>query len=371
MHKRLRYVVLCLIASLAISGCSNNISQVDAGKKPVTVLVAQAEEETMPVDYSYQALLQLAEPLEISAEAAGIIEAIYIQAGQEVMAGDLLAGIKNEGALLALSTAQEKAAQLQIQEEKLQAQLKDLNADWQRQQILYNHGAISLEELESYQLRLELLQHDIKAARGELALAINQQRQAELDLNSCSITAPGNIIIHEVLVDCGQYVRIGEPLMRGGNARKLQVRIEVPRDEASSWKIGDALKINSQGQDREALISHISKVALAGTQRVNVLLYIDNNDLEWVLGEWAAVSGSTSMPGRVVVPVEAVAQGNSPYVYIIENGCLHKQAVILGTAEGSKLTVEGIEPGTMVVNGGLQQLRDGQMVDCQVKDGSQ
>jgi RND family efflux transporter MFP subunit len=218
--------------------------------------------------------------------------------------------------------------------------------------------------MEKAQLELQLLERDMKQA----ALALNRQRQAELDLNRCSITAPEPMTVAEILIDVGRHVAAGQALMRGGNAEKLQVVVEVSRDEAAGWKVGDKLQVNSRERAREASISHISSLAVPGTGRIEAVLEIDNRDLAWNAGEWAMITGDITIPGQVVVPLEAVAQGDSPYVYMVREGRLHKQPVKLGAAEGAYLAVEGLEPGTMVVDGGLQRLRDGQLVNGQKED---
>lgn len=352
-----------LIFFIFISGCADHAPG-DSREEPVTVRIAEAKERTIPGQFSYQALLQPAEPREISAQVSGLVENIPVKAGQTVNRGDLLLSINSETLALALSNAQQESAQARLQEEKLRVQLQDSTVRLQRQQLLFASGALSKEAMEKAQLELQLLERDMKQA----ALALNRQRQAELDLNRCSITAPEPMTVAEILIDVGRHVAAGQALMRGGNAEKLQVVVEVSRDEAAGWKVGDKLQVNSRERAREASISHISSLVVPGTGRIEAVLEIDNRDLAWNAGEWAMITGDITIPGQVVVPLEAVAQGDSPYVYMVREGRLHKQPVKLGAAEGAYLAVEGLEPGTMVVDGGLQRLRDGQLVNGQKED---
>jgi RND family efflux transporter MFP subunit len=356
-----------LIFFIFISGCADHAPG-DSREEPVTVRIAEAKERTIPGQFSYQALLQPAEPREISAQVSGLVENIPVKAGQTVNRGDLLLSINSETLALALSNAQQESAQARLQEEKLRVQLQDSTVRLQRQQLLFASGALSKEAMEKAQLELQLLERDMKQAESQAALALNRQRQAELDLNRCSITAPEPMTVAEILIDVGRHVAAGQALMRGGNAEKLQVVVEVSRDEAAGWKVGDKLQVNSRERAREASISHISSLAVPGTGRIEAVLEIDNRDLAWNAGEWAMITGDITIPGQVVVPLEAVAQGDSPYVYMVREGRLHKQPVKLGAAEGAYLAVEGLEPGTMVVDGGLQRLRDGQLVNGQKED---
>lgn len=356
-----------LIFFIFISGCADHAPG-DSREEPVTVRIAEAKERTIPGQFSYQALLQPAEPREISAQVSGLVEDIPVKAGQTVNRGDLLLSINSETLALALSNAQQESAQARLQEEKLRVQLQDSTVRLQRQQLLFASGALSKEAMEKAQLELQLLERDMKQAESQAALALNRQRQAELDLNRCSITAPEPMTVAEILIDVGRHVAAGQALMRGGNAEKLQVVVEVSRDEAAGWKVGDKLQVNSRERAREASISHISSLAVPGTGRIEAVLEIDNRDLAWNAGEWAMITGDITIPGQVVVPLEAVAQGDSPYVYMVREGRLHKQPVKLGAAEGAYLAVEGLEPGTMVVDGGLQRLRDGQLVNGQKED---
>lgn len=368
MQKQLVWLLLLII--IFISGCSSDSSP-DQVKSQVCVVVAEAKEEALQTKFSYQAVLQPAEPREICAQISGVIKSVHIKAGQLVSRGDYLLLLEDQPAGLDLNNARQEVVQAWSQNEQLQARLQDLSASLERQQTLYDSGAISSQELEKDQLEFTLLQHQVNQAESQLARAMNKQQQAELDFNNCRITAPDNMIVSECLVDAGQYIKVGQVLLRGGKARKLQMVIEVPREEALPWKIGDGLRVSSQGEEREAVINHISNLVLNGTSRIEVVLQIDNHDLKWNSGEWVSVSDTVPIAKQIVVPLEAVAQGDTPYVYIVKDGRVHKHNIKLGTAEGSKIAVKGIEAGTLVVKGGLPSLCDGQTVDYRKEDGSQ
>ena len=90
---------------------------------------------------------------------------------------------------------------------------------------------------------------------------------------------------------------------------------------------------------------------------------VKNPELDWLPGTMAQVKYSKEMGEQILIPVEAIAQGETPYVYIVKDKRVHRQKITLGTVAGSRVCISGLQKGSLVVTGGLHRLRDGETVN--------
>lgn len=365
MEKRIIAGVLVL-AMLSLSGCGPGQDSGQAETRP-TVTVAAAKAEQLWVQKAYDAVLELDEEQYICAQVAGYVRHFYRNEGEEVQAGDKIALLENQAVSLARERCDQELQIARIQCEKLQARAEEVKKEMERKQLFYQEGAVSRAELEKSELEWQLLCHDREQAQKQLQLALIKQEESNLNAGNCEVTVPDNLWLAEKMVKIGQYVTAGQAIFRAGKRSSLLMKIEVPGDEAREWQEGDKLEVECQNQVREAIIQNITKMARPGTGRVAVEVRVKNPELDWLPGIMAQVKYSKEMGEQILIPVEAIAQGETPYVYIVKNKRVYRQKITLGTVAGTRVCISGLKKGSMVVTGGLHRLRDGEAVN--VKEG--
>jgi multidrug efflux system membrane fusion protein len=365
MEKRI-IVTLLLLLMLTLPGCGTGQESGQAGNRP-TVTVVEAKTEQLCMKKAYDAVLELDEEQYICTRISGYVRHFYRNEGEEVQPGDKIVLLENQTVTLAQERSDQELHIAQIQYEKLQARAEEAKKEMERKQLLYQEGAVSRVELDKSELEWQLLNHDREQAQKQLQLAAIKQEESSLNAGNCEVTASDNLWLAEKMVKTGQFITAGQPIFRAGKWNSLLMNIKVPGDEAGQWQEGDKLEVECHGKIREAIIKSISKVARPGTGRVVVEVRVKNPELDWLPGTMAQVKYSREMGEHILIPVEAIAQGETPYVYIVKDKRVHRQKVTLGTVEGCRVCVSGLQKGSLVVTGGLHRLRDGETVN--IKDG--
>lgn len=360
MKKKIVVVVLLLLM-LTLPGCGKKQDSQENSRPTVTVV--EAKSELLTVDRVYDAVLELGEEQFVSARVAGHLRYFYRNEGEEVYAGEKLALLENQGASLARERQEQEVEIARIQDEKLQARLEESTKELERKKYLFQAEAISRVELDKSELEWQLLLQDKEQAERQLQLALIKQEESDLNAFNCEIIAPDRLWLAEKMVKAGQFVNAGQAVFRAGKRNHLLANIAVPEAEAAEWQVGDKLEVKLQAEVREAIVQSINRTTHPGSSRVTVALQVENPDLDWLPGSMVEVKYSKEMGEQLLIPAEAIAQGEYPYVYIIKEELVQRQRVSLGTVEGSRVTVYGLPEGSLVVTGGLQRLRDGDAVN--------
>ena len=174
----------------------------------------------------------------ISAPAAGIVQAVLVQPLQQVQSG---------AALLRLYSPQ----LLEWQRLYLQEQSRAMLATdkFKRDQALFDEGIVARSRLEESKSNLVQAQAALQEQRQVLRLAglsdaalsrlkTPEGLSAELDLR-----APGAGSVAEQLVQPGQRVEAGAPLLKLARKIDLQLELQAGRPEAERINVGDAVRV--------------------------------------------------------------------------------------------------------------------------------
>jgi HlyD family secretion protein len=99
----------------------------------------------------------------MKSQVSGIIEKLYIVAGQQIKAGDVIAKIKVIPNMLNLANAENRinAAKLNYENAKI---------DHERNQLLFNQSVISKSDFQAVELRLKTTREELEAAENQLQI---------------------------------------------------------------------------------------------------------------------------------------------------------------------------------------------------------
>lgn len=99
----------------------------------------------------------------MKSQVSGIIEKLYIVAGQEIKAGDIIAKIKIIPNMLNLANAENRlnAAQLNYDNTKI---------EFQRNKQLFDQNIVSKAEFQPYELKLKSTEEELSAAQNQLQI---------------------------------------------------------------------------------------------------------------------------------------------------------------------------------------------------------
>lgn len=101
--------------------------------------------------------------IEIKPQVSGLIEKLYVQPGDKVKKGDLIARIKIIPNMVALNQAENRVNQAKIQ-------MNNAQIDFDRNKLLYEQKVIAFAEFQQFKLNYESAKQDLKAAEENLQI---------------------------------------------------------------------------------------------------------------------------------------------------------------------------------------------------------
>jgi HlyD family secretion protein len=101
--------------------------------------------------------------IEIKPQVSGIVHKLYVEPGDQVEEGDLIAKVKIIPNMVELNRAQSRVKKAKINYE-------DAKADFNRQKKIYERGVIPEAEFQKYKVEYENAQQELEAAKDNLQL---------------------------------------------------------------------------------------------------------------------------------------------------------------------------------------------------------
>lgn len=277
----------------------------------------------------------------LSTRTSGIVETVSVEAGDAVIAGQLLIEVESRDLESALEAAR-------LRSEAAAAALDKAERDVQRLERLFADELIALSRLEDARLLLEQRQAELSAARA----AVRARRVA---LDYARIKAPFDGITSEVLVDRGAFVGPGTPLLVVEARAGFEVDASVTQAIADRLRPGQAVTVTLPGGDEhyrgtlQAVIPALEGGGAGSVVRVTV-----EDDVAGL------------RPGQVVdvmLPVNDSVQTawQIPAEAVFSRGQLHGVFVAVDTQDGTRARLRWVtldphqspKPGYRVVLEGL------------------
>jgi len=285
----------------------------------------------------------------LSAEGEGTVIKINVENGQRVKTGDVLIELD-----ITVEEAQLKASQAQLELAKLESN---------RAQELLQKNTISQAQLDQATAQLNQIQATVSSLQ-----AIIQKKV---------VRAPFDGRVGIRIVNIGQYVNRGQPLIPLQKLDQLYVNFTLPERDLPKLKEGETVRLVVDAFPNRVFdgkLTAISPEVNASTRNVSVQAVVDNPEEVLRPGMFARVE--VVLPEAqplVVVPATAVyynAYGNSVFIVEQVKGKdgkeylgVRQQFVKLGDRRGDLIAVtEGVKAGEKVVSAGVFKLRNGMPV---------
>ena len=325
------------------------------------------------------------------AAAPGQVQSLYVHAGQVVDANTLLlktdttdAQSRVDSAKVAIATTAATASDLQqggSQEERLalsgdlsraRLQVDQARQDLAALQQLQTRGAASANEVASSRERLLTAQSSLTSlqqrqtqryaptdrarvaaqvaeSRASLAAAVNQ-------LRNNVVRTPFAGTVFSLPVRQYDYVSAGEELVQVADLTRMQVLAYFDEPEIGKLQMNDAVTITWDARPGKQWHGHIvripSTVITYGTRNVGeCLINIDDATGDLLPNTNVTARVTTQQVYHVLtVPREALrTQGSQNFVYVLQDGVLHKTLVSVGALNLQTVQIMGgISAGTVL-----------------------
>jgi RND family efflux transporter MFP subunit len=355
---QLRRICLLALSAIAVSCKSKEQDTAMATAEPVVLVgrenVATADSTELKSGPAISGSLEPRVAATVRAEIAGPVERAYVDEGQRVKQGVLLARISDTSVRDAYLSARSAVR-------TAQSALQNARRNAERSSRLSQAGALSDRDLET-------AQQNQTNAEGALADAQARLASAQKQLGNTQVRAPIDGIVSERQVTGGDVVQIGTAMFTIVDLGTLRLEATVPVEEIGRLHVGTAVEFGVSGFDRRftGKIERINPAVDPATRQVRIYASIPNDQQSLVAGLFAEGRVSTNSRRAVAVPASAVdRRGTSPVIHRIKGGKVDVVPVELGVQDEAAELIEvqsGIAPGDTVLLGSAQAVTEGSAV---------
>jgi len=383
-------LVAGLVAKRVRAGSSKaNEAGAEADRIPYAA-VAPAKRQTISNSLSIAGQFIPYQNVELHAKVAGYIRNIYVDIGDRVHTGEVLAVLEIPELVAQVDEA--KAEVHHAEEEIQRAQSEVLRAVADNVALHSNAvrlvntdkvqpGLIAQQELDdanakdrASQARVDAAKSALAAAKQQLAVAqADQQHYAALS-NYSRIVAPYDGVVTWRFSDTGALVQAGTsntsglPVVTVAQSNVLRLRIPVPESIAAQVRIGDSADVHVQatGEHFTGKVTRFTDALDPSTRTEQVEIDVSNSDYHLQPGMYADVTLlANSRDNALTVPIEAIERrGDKTTVLVLDDeNRIQRRDVQIGVQSSNNVEVlSGLQEGEKVIVGNLGSYQPGELV---------
>jgi RND family efflux transporter MFP subunit len=307
------------------------------------------------------ASIQAFDQTPIFARTSGYVKARYVDIGDHVTKGELLAVIDDPQTDQSLLQA--KAALLQV---KAQLALAQANAQLskvtdERWQSLQKQGVVAQQDADQKHAQAGADAASVAAAEANITAGEANVRNLTEQASFSRVVAPFDGIVLSRSIDNGSLISSGSQtgvtqMFSIGQSATVRVFTNVPQSSAVGLRNGQTAKVAVRelgGQTFTGIVTRTSSSIDPGTR--TLLVEVDlKNDGSILPGMYATVIFDlhNSGPAPVLLPANAlVVRTAGPQAVVVDSGNIaHFRSIVLGRDMGNETEVlSGLKAGDVVV----------------------
>jgi RND family efflux transporter MFP subunit len=335
--KLLSLLLLCL---LVLTGCSSstsqNAQQAEAASTPPAVAIDAAKVERRELQRAVEAVgtLDPNEEVTVSNQVEGIVSTLFVDLGDAVRAGDVIAqldtqelelnvhqqeaALQQELARLGLaeaSTSLDDAATSQVRQ--AEATFADAKIRLDRTKKLAESGLIPQQQLDGQQAQYDIAEASLRSSRETVRniRATIAARKASLSLAQkkladAKVTAPITGFIKDRPASAGQFLKANSPVVTIVQNSPLRLHADVPENAVAYVHNGRSVEFHVDAfPDRvfEGKITRISPAVDQQSRTLKLEAIVNNADGALKPGFFVRVTIQTDRKDKVlIVPAESL-----------------------------------------------------------------
>ena len=320
-------LIVLIVLAIASYGCGGNSQSKENGEKDkepvVPVEVAAVMTGDISAYFTGTATVEAEEETGVVAKVSGVVEELYVEEGDFVKAGTVLAKLDDEMI----------AAQL----EQASAEMRKQEANHKRNEESYAKGLVSTEVYQQVNFEYE---------RQKAAFEL-----AELSLRYTSIKTPISGVVSERKIKVGNMVLQNQDIFRVSGLDPLVAILHVPERQLERMKPGQdaVLHIDALGGiDFSGHIKRISPVIDSGTGTVKVTVEVKDPTGRVRPGMFARVKIIYNVhAGTTLAPKDGIiAEDRESSVFVVQDSTAYKRTVVLGYTNTTHVEIlSGLDAG--------------------------
>ncbi len=353
MQKNTQLILLTLLITL-FAGCGNKDKAADAkanekkGPKPTLVTVTKVKNTPIEITESAVGSIEgLIDPT-IAAEVAARVIKVHVSPGQRVKQGELIATLDATDYTLQRNEAQAEVA-------RIEALLENQTKIVTRSQALVNKNFISQNALDTDLAQKNVLKEQLAGAKARVD-TINHSS------SKTRIYAPTDGVVEKKIVDTGEFVKVGDPLLQIISNKRLRAHIPFPERISNQLKPGMKVRLSTPTSTKvvESMIRELKPMITESNRSIDVIADI-TDESDWQPG--ASVTGTVvigEQPSALMVPEQSVVlRPAGEVVYLVKDNKARQAIVKTGQHQKGLVEItEGIHAGDTIVMDGAGFLTD-------------
>lgn len=302
--------------------------------------IAKAEYREVAQTYSVEGVIEAVRQSTVSAQISGRVKEVNFDVGDTVSKGQVLLRIDERETEQALAGSQAQVMQSQ-------AALTQARANYERSLQLFEQKYIS-------QAGLDKAKADYEMAQAQTAASEAGESQSALARGYASVTAPFGGVVATRLVELGEMVTVGKPLMVGFDPSQMRVVVNVPQYKLTEIGSRPKVKVELTSLKRwvPAASVTIQPSADSRTHSTQVRVTIPPHERGVYPGMFVRAHFVVGKASKLLIPASAVVRRSEVVaVYVVDdNGAAKLRQVRVGDASGEKEieVLVGLKPGESV-----------------------
>jgi RND family efflux transporter MFP subunit len=378
--KRICSLLLIAAAADIITACSSNEKR-PAQPAPVVsgVQTEIVRLESAPQLYQAVGAIRSANTAILSAQMAGTVREIRVQAGDRVKRGQLLAVLDDRTARAQVQGAEAGVTEAVQGEAEVDQALKAATADRQFAEATFNRykellakNSLSRQEFDGAEARYQAALANERAMEAKKQQVLARQRQARSQqvsaqafLSYSRMVAPMDGIVTAKSVDAGTVVMPGTPVLTVEDTARYRLEASLPEEYLASAKSGASVQVTTEQGQFEGRVAEV--VPAADVTSHTFLVKIDlPHDCNCRSGEY----GQASFPigeakSLAVLSTAVVEHGELQGIFVVTpDGMAEYRLVKTGKSFGNRVEIlSGVAAGEKIAVSQIDRLRDGARVE--------
>lgn len=308
--------------------------------KAIPVVIESVQTHQVSQTLSLVGKLKAEQSVNISPEVTGKVDAIAVNANQQVKKGQLLVQLNDDKSRAAVNEAN--------------AYLRDEKRKLMEFERLVKRNAITQTEIDAQKASVEIAQARLDAAKA--------------NLEDLRISAPFDGTVGFIDFSRGKMVSAGNEILTLDNLSLMQLDLQVPERYLS--KIERGMKVQGvtnawPGQQFEGTVVGIDSRINQETLNLRVRIHFHND--QRLLKPGMLISAKLDFPpiSAPIIPVQALEySGTKRFVYVVgEDSKATRTEVHLGARIENEVVIEdGLNIGQRIIVQGIVNMRDGASV---------
>ena len=320
---------------LALLSCQNESNKPVSSTSPVKVKVMQASSSATSESRHFSGTVEESSTTSLSFPVMGTVKKIYVDLGERVTQGELIAEIDPTSIRSSYDAAK--------------STLEQAEDAYKRMKLLHDKGSIA--EMKWIEVQSKLQQ------------ARSMEEVARKNLKDCKLYAPYNGVISEKNIEAGQNVMPGVPVAQLVGVQDLKVKISVPETEIANIQKNQKAKImiSALGNSSfEGVVAEKGIVANTLSRSYDVKIHIDHPSKDIMPGMVTEVVLATSDENNYyILPAHVIQldENNQNFVWVAIDGKATKRTIQCGKFTSNGIIVlSGINEGDLIITEGQQKV---------------